>query len=166
MPGHSISESSQCSTGLSSQALPSIRQPGDGVTWMRKGTLGSTAGWGTPPARTSQDLLIPRSSASRALRTSWSISVVASASRSQFTCEHSLGVTRRLNGESWAVVPGEIAGDSKPMVACKTSGRGFLWVAQGGRQVSRTVQPFARAQLPRHVELNLSRWRSFSSCCS
>jgi len=55
---------------------------------MRNGTLGSTAGWGDPPGRTSQALLVARSSPSRALCTSWSISAVASASRSQFTCQH------------------------------------------------------------------------------
>ena len=72
MPEHSIWDSSQCSTGLSSQALPSRRQPGDGITRIRSGAFGSVAGRGTPFCRINQDLLMPRSSASRALFRSWS----------------------------------------------------------------------------------------------
>jgi len=82
---HSISEASQCSTGLSNQALPSIRKPGSGVTWMRNGTLGSSVGWGSPPGRARHAFPMARSSRSRAFCTSWSISAVASLSRSQVT---------------------------------------------------------------------------------
>jgi hypothetical protein len=85
MQRHSISEVSQSSTGLSSQALPTRRQPGDGVTWMRKGTLGSIAGAGDPPGPTIQALLIARPRLSRALWTSWSKMVVALVSESQLT---------------------------------------------------------------------------------
>jgi len=82
---HSISEVSQSSTGWSSQFLPIRRQPGDGVTWTRKGTLGSIAGWGDPPGPTIQALLIARPRLSRALWTSWSKMVVALVSDNQLT---------------------------------------------------------------------------------
>ena len=68
MQRHSISEVSQSST--SSQALPTRRQPGEGVTWMRNGTLGSTAGAGDPFGPTIQALLIARPRLSHALWTS------------------------------------------------------------------------------------------------
>ena len=74
---HSITEVSQLSTGLSSQSLPTRRQPGDGVTCMRKGTLGSIGGAGVPPIPTIQALVIARSRLLRALCTSWSKMVVA-----------------------------------------------------------------------------------------
>jgi hypothetical protein len=82
---HSISEVSQCSTGLSNQALPSLLKPGGGVTWMRNGTLGSSVGWGRPGGPTSQAFLMARSSRPRAFCPSWSIKTVASLSRSQVT---------------------------------------------------------------------------------
>ena len=82
---HSISDASQCSTGSSNQALPSSLQPGRDVTWMRNGTLGSSAGCGRPGGATSQAFLMARSSLSRAFCTSWSIRIVASLSKSQFS---------------------------------------------------------------------------------
>jgi len=82
---HSISEVSQWRTGRSSQSLPTRRRPGDGVTWTRKGTLGSIAGAGDPPGPTIQALLIARPRLSRALWASWSNRVVALVSESQVT---------------------------------------------------------------------------------
>src|SRR6185369_17434757 len=52
-------------------------QAGDGVTWIRKGTLGSIGGAGLPPTPTIQALLIARSRLARPLWTSWSKMVVA-----------------------------------------------------------------------------------------
>jgi hypothetical protein len=65
--------------------LPTRRQPGDGVTWTRKGTLGSIAGAGDPSDPTVQALLIARPRLSRALWASWSKRVVALVSESQLT---------------------------------------------------------------------------------
>ena len=56
---------------------PTRRKPGDGVTWIRKGTLGSIGGAGVPPTPTIQALLIARSRLARPLWTSWSKMVVA-----------------------------------------------------------------------------------------
>ena len=57
--------------------LVTRRKPGDGVTWIRKGTLGSIGGAGVPPTPTIQALLIARSRLARPLWTSWSKMVVA-----------------------------------------------------------------------------------------
>ena len=46
--------------GPSNQSLPTMRQPGDGVTWTRKGTLGSISDAGDPPGPIIQALLIAR----------------------------------------------------------------------------------------------------------
>ena len=91
MQRHPISEVSQWRTGRSSQSLPTRRQPGDGVTWMCKGTLGSTAVAGDAPGATIQALLIARPRLSRALWTSWSKMVVAFVSESQLTAFAPLG---------------------------------------------------------------------------
>ena len=82
---HSISDSSQCNTGLSSQALPSMRHPAEGITRTRGGTFGSLADWGSPLGRTSQDLLIQCSSIPTKAETA------ASTSRSERgrTADHS-----------------------------------------------------------------------------
>jgi hypothetical protein len=56
---HSISEVSQRRTGVSNRPLPASRQPGEGVTWMRRGTLESIAGVGDA-GPTIQALLIAR----------------------------------------------------------------------------------------------------------
>jgi len=110
LQGHSISDESQCSTGPSSQALPSIRKPGGAVIWIRNGTLGSVIGWGTRPSGVRQALLMARSNRSRALSTSWATITTALFRRSQPTPSAPVGCRRpRLADSSLCSPPEEAA---------------------------------------------------------